>query len=270
LAAEEHPHGFLVRLPGNESLRLDLTELSIDVPRLPRDLDGLSVVHLSDFHFTGRVSKAYFEEVVRLSNALEPDLVAVTGDLVDRGPYIDWLPDTLGRLTARYGVYFVLGNHDRRVDIPRMLTVLADHGLVHLGSRWIEAAIRGRRVVLAGNELPWLGSAPDLSDCPPRPSAPLRLLLAHTPDQFAWARQWDADLLLAGHTHGGQIRLPWIGPIFAPSRAGVAYASGLFYDPPTIMEVTRGVSGELPLRWNCAPEIVRLVLHAKNADLSCG
>ena len=80
----EHPHHFLVHLPGNESLQLDLTERAIDLPRLPPALDGLSIVHLSDLHFTGRVGKAYFQEVVRLSNELEPDLVAITGDLVDR------------------------------------------------------------------------------------------------------------------------------------------------------------------------------------------
>jgi predicted MPP superfamily phosphohydrolase len=69
-------------------------------------------------------------------------------------------------------------------------------------------------------------------------------------------------LLLAGHTHGGQIRFPLIGPILAPSRVGVKYDSGVFYAPPTIMHVTRGVSGELPVRLNCPPEMAHLALHA--------
>ena len=68
--------------------------------------------------------------------------------------------------------------------------------------------------------------------------------------------------MLAGHTHGGQIRLPLIGPVFAPSRNGVQYASGLFYAPPTILNVSRGLSAELPLRMNCPPEIIHLTLHA--------
>ncbi len=67
---------------------------------------------------------------------------------------------------------------------------------------------------------------------------------------------------MAGHTHGGQIRLPLIGAVFSPSRQGVQYASGLFYAPPTIMHVTRGVSGELPIRLNCPPEMAHLVLHS--------
>jgi predicted MPP superfamily phosphohydrolase len=261
-SSQESPQHFLVRLSGNEILSLDVTERAIDVPRLPSALDGLVVAHLSDFHFTGRVPLDYFQEVVRHSNELLPDLVAITGDLVDRPACIDWIPETLGRLRARHGVYFVLGNHDARVDLRRLLAVLGECGLVHLGGRWIETAVRGQRLVLAGSERPWLPGAADLGNCPPRTGGPPRILLAHTPDQLAWARQSDADLLLAGHIHGGQIRLPLLGPIFSPSRLGVTYASGLFYAPPTILHVSRGVSGEVPVRLNCPPEITLLRLYA--------
>ncbi len=262
-AGAEQDHHYLVRLPRNEVLQLDLSERAIGVPRLAPALDGLSLVHLSDFHFTGRVGKAYFCEVVRHSNQLEPDLVAITGDLVDRDECIDWIPGTLGRLRARYGVYYILGNHDKRVDMDRLREVLHDSGLVDLGGRWLEIEVRGERIVLAGNELPWLMPAADMSRCPRRTESggPLRIVLSHSPDQLDWARAHDADLILAGHTHGGQIQLPWIGPILAPSLWGVRYASGLFYAPPTIMHVTRGVSGELPVRLNCPPEMAQLVLR---------
>lgn len=274
-AAPEQAHHFLVRLPGNEILKLVVTERAIELPRLPPALDGLSIVHFSDLHFTGRVAKSYFQEMVGQSNRLEPDLVAVTGDLVDRARQIDWIPDTLGRLRARHGVYFVLGNHDRRVDTDRLRRVLTESGLVDLGGRWIRIEIGGLpsaghgnvppngRVVLAGNELPWFPPAADLAGCPaPRDGGPLRIILTHSPDQLDWARAQDADLLLAGHTHGGQICFPLIGPILSPSREGVKYASGVFYAPPTVMHVTRGVSGLLPVRLNCPPEMAYLVLHA--------
>jgi predicted MPP superfamily phosphohydrolase len=129
----------------------------------------------------------------------------------------------------------------------------------------MEIAAGGGRLVLLGNELPWLPPAPDLADCPPRTGGPPRIVLAHTPDQFAWARRHDADLMLAGHIHGGQICPPLIGPIAAPSRSGVAYAAGIFYVPPTILHVSRAVSGEVPLRLNCPPEITLLRLHAGGA-----
>jgi len=256
-------HHFLVHLPGNEILHLDMSERAIEVPRLSAALDGLSIVHLSDLHFTGRVAKVYFEEIVRHVNETDPDLVAITGDLIDDSELIDWMPDTLGRLRSRYGVYSVLGNHDRRVDVKRLRRTLEDSGVVDLGGRWRTVEIRGEQVILAGNELPWFAPAADMDACPPRSEdgRPLRIVLTHSPDQLAWAQAYDVDLLLAGHTHGGQIRIPLIGPILSPTREGVRYASGVFHAPPTIMHVTRGVSGELPIRLNCPPEMSHLVLH---------
>jgi len=263
-AARQQPRHFLVRLPGNEILQLDVTERAIDVPRLVPALDGLSIVHFSDLHFTGRVAKPYFQEVVRRCNRIDADLVAITGDLVDHSDFIDWIPDTLGRLRARHGVYFVLGNHDVRVDTDRLRRVLKRNGLIDLGGRWLQVDVCGEPVILAGNELPWIVPAADMRSCPPRTAdgGPLRIVLSHSPDQLGWAQARDVDLLLAGHTHGGQIRFPLIGPIFSPSSAGVKYASGLFYAPPTIMHVTRGLSGELPVRLNCPPEMAHLMLHA--------
>ncbi len=261
----EHPHHFIVRLPGNQSLHLDLTQRVIEVPRLPRAWDGLSLVHLSDLHFSGRVGKPFFQEIVRLSNELEPDLVALTGDLVDRARCIDWIPETISRLTARYGVYCVLGNHDVRGDAERLVRTLEDSGLCYLGGRRVRIEIRGLPAILAGNEMPWLPAA-DLEHCrPPRQGGPFRIALAHSPDQLAWARDHDVDLLLAGHTHGGQIRLPLVGPIFSPSRGGLRHTLGVFHAPPTILHVTRGVSASFPFRWNCAPEIAQLVLRSAGA-----
>jgi predicted MPP superfamily phosphohydrolase len=262
LHSPDHPHHALVHLPGNEALQLDLTERGLDVPRLPAELEGLSIVHLSDLHFTGRIGRPFFEEMARMSNALQPDLVAITGDLVDKGRCIDWIPDTLGRLKARYGVYCIFGNHDLRVDWQRMLRVLDDCGIVYVGGRWQTVEVRGQPLLLAGNELPWFKPAADPRTFPPRSEVPFRIMLAHSPDQLSWARQGDGDLMLAGHTHGGQIRLPFIGPILSPSFKGVQYASGLFYIPPVILNVSRGLSGEVPLRMNCPPEIIHLTLHA--------
>jgi predicted MPP superfamily phosphohydrolase len=263
MTAEEHAHHISVHLPGNESLRLDLTERAMEVPRLPRPLDGLTILHISDLHFTGMVGKAYFREVVRAGNELKPDLAAVTGDLVDKTGCISWIPDTLGQLTARYGVYVILGNHDLHVDEIALRKTLADSGLIGLGGRWMRIEIRGQTVIMAGNELPWYAPAADLENCPPRTPdcGQLRIALSHSPDQLDWARTNDVDLMLSGHTHGGQIRIPLLGPVFLPSASGVKYDYGVFHAPPTILHVTRGISGRQPLRWNCVPEIALLTLH---------
>jgi predicted MPP superfamily phosphohydrolase len=91
-------------------------------------------------------------------------------------------------------------------------------------------------------------------------SGGLRILLSHSPDQLEWARRHDFDLVLAGHTHGGQIRFPLIGPIIAPSRFGGRYACGVFCEPPTLMHVSRGVSSMFPVRLRCPPELAKLTL----------
>ena len=136
--------------------------------------------------------------------------------------------------------------------------------MIGLGGRWLTVEISGTPVVLAGNERPWLAATADLRDCPPpAPAGPLRIALAHSPDRFASAQAQECDLLLAGHTHGGQICLPPLGAILSPSINGVKYVSGVYYAPPTILHVTRGVSGDFPVRWNCCPEIAHSIFVPK-------
>ncbi|MBX9791173.1 MAG: metallophosphoesterase [Pirellulales bacterium] len=269
-----HPMGrglraLITRLPGNECFQLDITEKHLEIPRLPRELDGLSIAQLSDLHFTGAIDRGYYREVVATANDFEADLIAVTGDLVDKPDCIDWIAETIGQLRAQHGVYVILGNHDHRLGrhLRRLRAALGQCDLVQLGGQWREISIDGTPLVLAGNELPWIPPAADLSDCPTRTAdgQPTRVLLSHSPDQYVWARQHDFDLMLAGHTHGGQIRFPLVGPIFAPSRFGVRYASGVFHEPPTVMHVSRGLSGLDPLRYNCAPELTRIVLRSPAA-----
>jgi uncharacterized protein len=272
--AIESAQHFATRLPLNEILQLEVTEWVLDVPRLPPALDGLSIVHLSDLHLTGRIGKAYFREVVRTCNELKPDLVCITGDIVDRAACFDWLPDTLGQLAARDGVYFILGNHDRKVDFYRLRHILQECGLVDLGGWSLQIEINDTPLVLTGNERPWFDGSRDVIDCVPdsvRPHdavvgrssvGPFQIALAHTSDQLAWARANHADLMLAGHTHGGQIRIPPFGAIFSPTFTGVKYISGVFHLPPTILHVTRGLSGDTPVRWNCRPEVAHLKLRA--------
>jgi hypothetical protein len=254
----------LSRLPGNEALTIRIQEKQIAIPGLAPEYEGLRIAHISDLHMSGRIAKAYFEHVVEEVNRCDADLVAITGDLVEREACLDWLPDTLGRLRPSGGVYYVLGNHDRHVDKLRLTAALADAGLVHLGGVCREITLRGMPVILAGNELPWYGPAADLAACPAHDphGLPLRIVLAHSPDRFAWAVANDVDLLLAGHNHGGQVCLPLIGPIVAPSLHGVRYASGTFRSGNTVLHVSRGTSSLTPLRWNCPPEIAVLNLQS--------
>jgi predicted MPP superfamily phosphohydrolase len=127
-----------------------------------------------------------------------------------------------------------------------------------LSNTWAQVEVRGQPLVVIGHEGPWFKGAPDLAGCP---AGPFRLCLSHTPDNIAWARRWGVDLMLSGHVHGGQIRLPGIGSVLVPSRYGRRYECGTFNEPPTVLHVSRGLSGEHPLRYFCRPEVTRLVLR---------
>jgi predicted MPP superfamily phosphohydrolase len=120
-------------------------------------------------------------------------------------------------------------------------------------------SIRAQPLLVMGNEAPWLLPIPDLHpfeahDC-------FRLALIHTPDQFEWAKQQGANLVLAGHCHGGQIRFPGFGSIFVPCKTGRRYDMGLFQEGETVLHVSRGLSGSFPVRYFCGPEVAWLTLR---------
>jgi len=270
------------RFPGNQMLLLAVQEKTLRLPNLPRELTGLRIAHLSDLHITGHVGREFYDVIVDETNALAPDLVVITGDILEKAACLPWIAQTLGRVTARQGKFFILGNHEKRLpDVAPLRAALRDCGFTDLGSRCELASINGVQVLWAGNELPWFGTAPDLnaavqnsefriqnSEFERRPSAPspkprapvLRILLSHSPDQLPWAKANDFDLMLAGHNHGGQIRLPYLGALIAPSCYGYRYAGGLYFEPPTLLHVSRGLGGIHPIRLNCPPELALLIL----------
>lgn len=258
------PYQKLQYLPANQFLSLEILELELQLPRVPPAWDGLSIVHISDLHFTGSVDCSYFERLFQIASELKGDLVVFTGDLLDSPEFIKWFPRTFGQLQAPLGCYFILGNHDREWgDVIESRNALANHG-------WIDATRgceilnhRGHPLAICGDERPWMGEPANWSTAPQNA---FRLLLSHTPDHFARAQSDHVDLMLAGHTHGGQVCLPIIGPVYAPSRYGVRYASGTFWSAPTLMHVSKGISGRHPWRWNCPPELGRLVLRSNDRE----
>ena len=282
-------------LPGNEQFTIEVSTKTYSLPRLPAAWDGLSVVQLSDLHLRGAASRAYFEAVCEAAAALQPDLFVFTGDLLDDMTLLDWLPTTLGKLSAPHGQFFILGNHDWYLDAPTIRRELERLGWTDLAGRCVSLTQPASPpIVLCGDETPWMGVHPDVSRVAPaespvgrallpvRSSMPtcdststpdgqecpsynsgaeaFRILLSHTPDNIGWARQQQIDLMLSGHTHGGQIRLPIVGPVYSPSRSGCRYSAGVFWLDPTLLYVSRGISGREPIRYNCPPELTKLVL----------
>ncbi len=256
-------------LPGSQLLVLSVDSKTFAFPQLPVAFDGYRISQLSDLHFTGRIGPAYFQRVFEQCMAWQPDMIVITGDLLDKPKCLDWIEPLLGRLRAPDGVYFILGNHDRRIkDEVALRQRLERAGMVNSNGRYLSversSGERRARLWVAGNELPWYAGAEGLVSTGSLRQADTDdffIALSHSPDQWPWAKQVGFDLMLAGHTHGGQVRLPVIGPILAPSRYGVRYASGEFDLGGLALQVSRGVSGAEPLRWNCPPELCQLTLR---------
>ena len=253
------------RLPFNGCLNLSVEQFTLELD-VPREFDGLKICQLSDLHYTGQINLEFFQRVVEEANKLQPDLIFITGDLVDEAKCLPWLESTLGRLQAKHGVYYVLGNHDLRIkDEIGFRNQLAGLGLIQASGQWHDIEIDGKIIRVTGNELPWYSDVENLGSAGSRQSD-LMILLSHSPDQLEWATPMGFDLMFAGHTHGGQIAFPIVGPIVAPSKHGVRYAAGTFEIEGMIMHVSRGLSGDEPIRLCCHPEIGLFTIRSNRED----
>ncbi|MEH2391114.1 MAG: metallophosphoesterase [Nostoc sp.] len=194
-------------------LRVD--KITVKIAELPASLQGTTLVQLSDFHYDGlRLSEDMLEKAIALTNEAEPDLILLTGDYVTDDPTpIHQLVLRLKHLQSRCGIYAVLGNHDiyyshSKAEVTQALTSIGVHVL------WNEIAYP------LGKELPLVGLADYWSrEFHPAPvmnqldSVTPRIVLSHNPDTAKILQQWRVDLQLSGHTHGGHIVFPGIGPV---------------------------------------------------------
>lgn len=262
-----------------EPRQVVIRRLRLPVRGLPRAFDGLTIAQLSDLHRSHIVSAAYLNHCVDLANSLKPDLIAFTGDYLTYGWDFWWLEEPvmndrrrapellrevaacMGRARARYGVFACLGNHDRWFDANAVATALRGEGIVVLRDEHTIVRINGEPLPIVGIDDPWTRVA-NVARAFAGANGPFTLALTHRPYVFEhWSRR-GAHLFLAGHTHGGQVRLPWLGPPFVPSQYGRRYAHGLFRREDTYMYVNSGV-GMIPppVRFNCPPEIAFLRLE---------
>ncbi|MBX3442314.1 MAG: metallophosphoesterase [Planctomyces sp.] len=255
---------WLAAAPGNQQFELDISEKTLEPPRWPAALNGLSILHLSDWHLCPTYRREFYELAAQRAAHLRTDLVAFTGDLFDDPDCLDWLTSTLGRLAAPLGAWFILGNHDSWHDHARFRQALESLGWRDVAGRTVVVDAGPHPLLLAGDETPWMGVQPQWPAADDRP----RVLLSHTPDHFPRAAREGVDVVLAGHNHGGQVQLPVIGPVYAPSRYGCRYPAGVFSSGACRMHVSRGLAGRHPLRIGCRPEITRLTIRCPSPSSS--
>lgn len=260
----------LAKVPGNGIHWIDVSTKRLSIKNLAPCWNGFKVAHISDLHLTGWYDDRFYLEAIEQLEALRPDIFVLSGDLVDREHCIEKLKDIFEGIQTPLGNYFILGNHDTRImDAEMVRQQLCEAGWIDLGQRCyeVEDPKRGGTLQLLGNELPWFDFA-DRNICERKiltqavPKNLLRIGVCHSPDQWPWAIQSKCQLTLCGHTHGGQVRLPVIGPIIAPSFHGSRYASGIFERSGNTMHVSRGLAGTQPFRIECKPEASLIELVA--------
>jgi len=247
---------------------VQVNRYKIPVHNLPPSFHGFTLAHLTDIHLGSMVSPSFVEQVVHRTNSLNTDAIVCTGDYVhERNTLeeVDKVWPILSKLSARYGVYSVLGNHDHWADTDRSRYWLERSG--YNIRHQCKPIYKGRERILIGGAGDLWGdklnidktfSSSDQADC--------RILLAHNPDSVDTEFETPLSLVLSGHTHGGQIVLPFLGALKIPVE-NKAYVSGLIATPRTPLFISRGIGWAIvPVRLNCYPEIA--VLELVNPNLS--
>jgi predicted MPP superfamily phosphohydrolase len=251
-----------------ESQWLEFRDEQVALPGLPPELDGLTIVHLSDFHlgtfsFNGRT----LARAARWASERPCDVVAITGDLLSRRRGEPELERAVATLEPRLGVFAVLGNHDVEVtrdpfSQPTDASVIERAGAVLLENDSVLRTVDGKSVQIVGGDqslgASW-SSLAGLAD----PDADLRILLFHFPDVVRYLPPDAFDLVLAGHLHGGQICIPTPRGKVRLEHLRAQHWDGLHKTPAGVLHVSRGLGTSfVPFRFFARPEATRLVLRS--------
>ncbi|GAC1314944.1 MAG: hypothetical protein NVSMB2_05290 [Chloroflexota bacterium] len=259
--------------------------------RVPPSWPAVDILHISDLHLR-RGAPRLAEAQRNALQAIEgtPDIVCVSGDMVEQESDVDWAVDVLGRVRSRLGTFAVLGNHEYNARPPQTLrrgpggvlwalfrliynheasagAVEADaiaHGLNHAGvnvlrNSGVRLPINGQSLWLGGSDSVWAGRSDFPRALKPRRPGEAVLGMVHEPEGVFDALHHGADLVLAGHTHGGQVRLPMLGALYShQADRRIATAAGFQAFDSGVLHITAGLGQLLPLRFLCPPEMAWL------------
>ena len=253
-----------------EPNRPRIVRQEIALRRWPEHLEGFTIALLSDFHYDPYCSVHPLKAAIGMVNGLRPDLIALTGDFVS-APWLsanakaaaaaEPCAELLRQMRAPHGLWAALGNHDFFTDPVRVTGALRAAGIQVLINQSIAIEANGGRFWLGGvNDL--MGGRADLNaTLQAVSSGEATILMAHEPDYADFVVRHPVDLQISGHTHGGQVRLPLVGPLYLPDL-GKKYISGLYRVGPLNLYTNAGLGTvRIPVRWNCPPEITLLTIR---------
>ncbi|WP_404452437.1 metallophosphoesterase [Virgibacillus necropolis] len=238
---------------------LDINEEFISSAKITSEFNNFKIVQFSDTHIGFHYSLEQFEKLVETINSQKPDMIVFTGDLVDAPNDYNWnttLIRILGSLKAKYGKYWIYGNHDHGGYGTNIVkNVMDQSGFTLLQNHHVNIKKGQETFVLAGIDDVMLGD-PNLEKTLQQTNPSLfTILLAHEPDFADKTAKSHVDVQLSGHSHGGQVRLPIIGHLYTPLYAE-KYVKGKYQLDQLSLYVTKGIgTTRLPYRFLCKPEI---------------
>lgn len=237
-----------------EANSITVEKIRINLKRLPKALDGFRLVHLSDIHHSPFTSLEHISRVVEIANHLKPDMFVLTGDYVSHETeYIAPVAEVLARLRSEFGTFACLGNHDHWTDAELVTHLFRGEGINVLVNEGLRFETRGAGFWLAGVDDLMVGKTDVRASLRGSRENEFKLLLAHNPQIIRRAARYGVDLMLSGHTHGGQVKLRDEEKRILPRRR---LTSGLHRRQNTQIYITRGIGTVvLPVRYQCPPEI---------------
>ena len=242
---------------------LVLERRTIRLPRLSPALDGFRIALMSDHHLFPFTPPKLLEQAVDQANGLRPDMIVLGGDYICADvESIRELAPILGRLNARYGVFAVPGNYDRLFGLSLIRSQLTAQSIEFLVNRGLHVGPGAGRLFLAGLDSVCTGVPDPIGAFAGYRESDTTLALVHEPDYFpTMIKLTPVQLQLSGHSHGGQVRIPPLGPLILPPL-GRIYHTGLYELNGRFVYTGRGLGMVgLPLRFNCPPELTEVTLE---------
>ncbi|NSW57391.1 MAG: metallophosphoesterase [Armatimonadetes bacterium] len=241
--------------------RVETVNLELALPHLPWAFDGFRIAHLSDLHYDAELSQVILQVALEQVRQARPNLIVLTGDSVVTTEAIDDCAQYVALLRQIAPVVAVLGNHDEWADAGALTSAFQKQGVTVLRDRGLRLERGGSSIWLAGAGDFWSPGQHLPTAFVGRREGEFCILLAHNPDHITEAARAGVDLQLSGHTHGGQIAIPVVGPLVAPSRHGRLYSRGLHLRNETLLYVNRGLATHPPVRIGSMPEVTIITLR---------
>ena len=257
------PYPWLQRLGlHNEVYDLEINRFDVDIKGLPAAFNGYRIGFLTDLHVASFMRRSLYRTAVRALKDDEVDLILLGGDFVTWRRHIPLMAKLLTEeLEAPDGVWAVLGNHDYWADGDGVIAALTAKGVRFLVNRQVRIRRGEDEICLAGIDEIYRGK-PDVDVALHGSEDNVVIAISHHPDIIDRLEGRRIDLMVCGHTHGGQIRLPFLGALVVPSAHEWKYAAGFFREDQVLMYVSRGIGAVPPVRILCRPEVAIFTLRS--------